>query len=64
RYEERPFTVEEACCAREAFISSATTFVTPVTRIDGRSIGNGVPGSLASALRADYLAFVGEAVPA
>jgi D-alanine transaminase len=63
-HEERPFTVEEACRAREAFISSATTFVTPVTRIDGRSIGNGVPGSLASALRADYLAFVGEAVPA
>jgi len=64
RIEERPFTVEEAYRAREALVSSATTFVTPVTRIDGRAIGNGVPGSLAAQLRADYLAFATEAVPA
>jgi D-alanine transaminase len=58
-FEERAFTVEEAYGAREAFVSSATTFVTPVTRIDDRPVGNGVPGLLASRLREDYLAFAG-----
>ena len=52
--EERPFTMEEAYAAREAFITSATNFVMPVVRIDGRPVGNGAPGLIASALRRDY----------
>lgn len=52
--EERAFTVEEAYAAREAFITSATQAVMPVVRIDGRPIGNGAPGMIASALRRDY----------
>src|SRR5205085_7469402 len=52
--EERPFTMEEAYAAREAFITSATQFVTPVVRIDGRPVGNGAPGLIASALRRDF----------
>lgn len=59
-FEERPFTVQEAYEAREAFISSATTFVTPVTRIDDRTVGNGAPGLLSSRLREDYLRFAGQ----
>jgi D-alanine transaminase len=55
--EERAFTVEEAHQAREAFVTSATQAVMPVVRIDGRAIGNGAPGSIASALRADYHAY-------
>ena len=39
------FTVEEAYGAREAFITSASQIVLPVVRIDGRTIGNGKPGS-------------------
>lgn len=54
-YVERPFAVEEAYRAREAFLTSATTFVLPVTEIDGRVIGNGRAGSLALALRVHYL---------
>jgi D-alanine transaminase len=54
KLEERPFTMEEAYAAREAFITSATQFVTPVVRIDGRPVGNGAPGMIASALRRDY----------
>jgi D-alanine transaminase len=54
KLEERPFTMDEAYAAREAFITSATQFVTPVVRIDGRPIGNGAPGLIASALRRDY----------
>jgi D-alanine transaminase len=48
---ERPFTVAEAKAAREAFVTSATSIVTPVTRIDDTPIGNGGPGLTASRLR-------------
>jgi D-alanine transaminase len=54
KLEERPFTMEEAYAAREAFITSATQFVTAVVRIDGKPVGNGAPGLIASALRRDY----------
>jgi D-alanine transaminase len=51
---ERPFSVEEARAAREAFITSATNFVMPVVRIDGKPIGNGAPGLLSLKLRAEF----------
>jgi D-alanine transaminase len=54
-FEERPFSVEEAYAAREAFVSSASTFVMPVTRIDDRSVGSGKPGPLSGKLRQSYL---------
>jgi D-alanine transaminase len=52
--EERAFTVEEAYAAREAFITSASQIVLPVVSIDGRPVGNGAPGLVATALRRDY----------
>jgi D-alanine transaminase len=52
--EERSFTREEAYSAREAFLTSASQVVLPVVRIDDRPIGNGVPGSVATALRAGF----------
>jgi D-alanine transaminase len=52
---QRPFTVEEAKTAREAFITAASTFVMPVTEIDGVKIGDGRPGPVAKRLRALYL---------
>jgi D-alanine transaminase len=51
RLDERAFSVEEACQAREAFVTSASQIVMPVVRIDGHPIGNGHPGSVATALR-------------
>lgn len=53
--EERPFTPEEAMQATEAFVSSATTFVWPVTSIDGKTIGSGQPGPIAQKLRDIYI---------
>ncbi len=53
-FEERPFTVEEAYAAREAFITSASQIVLPVVSIDGRPVGNGAPGLIATGLRRDY----------
>jgi D-alanine transaminase len=55
--EERPFTVEEAYQAREAFITSASQLVMPVVRIDGKPVGNGAPGLIATALRRDFHRF-------
>jgi D-alanine transaminase len=52
--DERPFTVEEAYAAREAFVTSASQSVMPVVRIDGRPVGNGAPGLVAAALREDF----------
>lgn len=54
--EERPFSVEEAKTAAEAFITSATNFVLPVTKIDGLPIGDGRPGPLTLKLRELYIA--------
>jgi D-alanine transaminase len=52
--EERPFTVEEAYFAREAFLTSASQIVMPIVRIDDRPVGNGAPGSIATALRTEF----------
>lgn len=54
KIEERPFSIEEAKEAREAFVTSATSFVTAVVAIDGKSIGNGNVGSIATLLRKTY----------
>jgi len=55
RIEERPFSVEEASRAREAMVTSASTFVMPVTHIDGKPVGDGVPGPVARRLRQLYI---------
>jgi D-alanine transaminase len=52
--EERTFTLQEAFAAREAFITSATQLVLPVVKIDGRTVGDGKPGPVASALRREF----------
>jgi D-alanine transaminase len=60
---ERPFTVAEALQAREAFMTSATSFVTPIVRIDGKAVADGKPGEVARRLRAEYLRTVTAAEP-
>ena len=55
RVEERPFTLEEAQEAAEAFVTSASTFVMPVVRIDGRAVAEGTPGPVARRLREIYV---------
>jgi len=54
---ERPFTLAEAKRAKEAFISSATSFVTPVVKIDGEPVGDGKVGPTARRLREEYVRF-------
>ena len=57
-FSERRFTIEEARRAREAFVTSATSYVTPVVRIDEAVIGNGKPGSTAHALFEVYARYM------
>jgi D-alanine transaminase len=54
-FEERAFTPDEARDAAEAFISSATNFVLPVTAIDGQPVGDGRPGERTLLLRKLYI---------
>jgi len=51
---ERPFTLDEAKAAREAFITSTTSFVLPVVSIDGCPVGTGRPGPIVARLNEDY----------
>ena len=53
---ERPFTIAEGQAAAEAFTTSATSIVVPVTAIDGQRIGDGKPGPVAKQLREIYIA--------
>jgi D-alanine transaminase len=48
---ERPFTINEAYEADEAFLTSASNFVLPIVEIDGRRIGGGQPGPVSRRLR-------------
>lgn len=52
---ERPFTIEEAQGADEAFITSASAFVMPVVEVDGATLGDGTPGAATKRLREIYI---------
>jgi D-alanine transaminase len=53
--DERPFSVEDARQAREAFFTAAGAFVMPAVSIDGAKIGDGKPGAVTSRLRRLYI---------
>ncbi|MFO1062115.1 MAG: D-amino-acid transaminase [Dongiaceae bacterium] len=54
-FEERAFSLAEARAAREAFLTSSSAFVLPVTRIDDAVIGDGRPGPVTRRLRQLYV---------
>ena len=51
---ERAFTTAEIGRAREAFLTSTSSWVTPVVRVDGATVGDGAPGPLTRRLQAAY----------
>ncbi len=57
RVEERPFSIDEALKAKEAFITSASSFVQAVVSIDGKTVADGKPGPMARRLREIYVDF-------
>ncbi len=54
--ELRRFSIVEAGQAAEAFLTSASSLVTPIITIDGKPVGSGVPGPLTKRLRELYIA--------
>jgi len=52
---ECDFTLAQAYAADEAFVTGTLGGVTPVTRIDGRTIGDGKPGPVTARAAALYL---------
>ncbi len=52
---DRRFTVDEAYQAKEAFLTSASSLVTPIVKIDDQVIGDGKPGLLSLRLREQYI---------
>jgi D-alanine transaminase len=52
---ETAFTLAELKRAREIFVTSATSFVKPIIRLDGAPVANGAPGPVTIALFERYL---------
>lgn len=52
---EKAFSLDDMLAAKEVFITSATSLVWPVININGQTIGEGKPGSVAIRLREIYL---------
>jgi len=62
RVTERLFTVAEAKSAREAFLTSTTSFVMPIVSIDGTAVGEGRPGRVTLQLLDAYRRHLDEGV--
>lgn len=60
KIEQRKFTVEEAKRAREAFLTSTTSFAMPIVAIDGAPVANGESGSVCRELIKYYWAYLRE----
>ena len=55
KVEERPFDIEEAKNSQEAFLTSASTLIAPVIKINDKVIGNGTMGPITKILRETYV---------
>jgi len=50
-FEQRPFSLAEARDASEAFLTSSSGFLIPVTTLDGQPVGEGKVGPVTHELR-------------
>ena len=57
----RALVRRQAQGAREAFLTSSTSMVLPVTRIDDQPVGDGRPGPVSRRLRSVYEGYMAEA---
>lgn len=58
--EERPFGVDELLAAKEVFLTSSSLILRPVTKIDGKIIGEGKAGKIAISLKEAYHKFINQ----
>ena len=59
-FEQRPFSLAEARDASEAFLTSSSGFLIPVTTLDGQPVGEGKVGPVTRELRRRMDAYIGE----
>lgn len=52
---EFPILLDEVARATELFVTSTTSDVMPIVRLDGREVGDGVPGAVAGQLYAAFM---------
>jgi branched-chain amino acid aminotransferase len=52
------FTLAEVYTSEEAFLTGTLGGITPVTRVDGKTIGNGQPGPVTRILSDLYQAYI------
>lgn len=55
---EKDFTLAEVYGASEAFVTGTLGGITPVTKIDGRAVGNGQPGHITQRIADLYAAYI------
>ena len=55
RISEERYSLDDVYAAGEAFATGASSYIQPVTQVDGRVIGDGEAGALTLRLRAAYL---------
>ncbi len=60
---EGPIILADLRAAREIFLTSATSFIKPIIRLDGAPVGLGTPGPIASFLYARYLELMAAPAP-
>ncbi len=59
KVEERDFGVAELMAAKEVFLTSSSLILRPVTKVDGKVVGDGKAGKVARELSETYKKFVG-----
>ena len=57
---EHPFSIDDVKNCKEAFFTSSTSFLTPVTQIDDTIIGDGSPGEFTKKLLLSYMNYIDE----
>lgn len=57
---EKDYTLAETYAADEAFVTGTLGGITPVTKIDGRKVGQGSPGPVTAEISRLYQAYIGE----
>ena len=62
-FAERPFSAAELRAAREAFVTSASSFVKPMVRLDGAPVGDGTVGPATRQLFALFARHVAGGLP-
>nr|AEQ20352.1 D-alanine aminotransferase-like protein [uncultured bacterium CSL1] len=62
KVEERPFGLDEAKKASEAFMTSTSAKVLPIVSLDGKPIGSGKPGPVTQKLLKLYAAYLAKSV--